>query len=390
MLKINSKRLFEIAIIFFWASEYCHAPYFTPYLGSLGISSTVVGLIVGSYGFTQMLVRIPLGMVTDATSGYKAVTVGGLFFTTLSSLGLYLFTDVRLIFLFRVFAGIAASSWIAMTVAYMGYYREEDSVNATVLLNSLNSAGKLLAFVLGAVAAQVVSYRATLFMSFLTGLIGVALVPFIDKVEIKRTPISAKGFAGCLKNQNTLISALLAAVSMMIVHGTVYSFTSTLAENVGAGTLMLSILSIVFTLVQILSTGVIKSNFIKNGKRNRQLAFGFLLMSLYLLMLSVATNEYIILAAQAVAGFAFALLNSLLMSECVRGVSIGEKTTAMGIYQAVYGVGMTIGPVYMGRVMEVMGAGAGCLIFAAFVAVVAVLVRVFLFRAGPGKIDKAG
>ena len=388
MKKINSRRLFEIAIIFFWASEYCHAPYFTPYLGSLGISSTVVGLIVGSYGFTQMLVRIPLGLATDATSGYKAVTIGGLFFTTLSSLGLYLFTDVRLIFLFRVFAGVAASAWIAMTVAYMSYYKEEDSVNATALLNSLNNIGKLLAFVLGAIAAQLVSYRATLFMSFLTGLIGLILVPFIKTVEIKRTPISMKGFVGSLKNKNTIIPALLAAVGMMIVHGTVYSFTSTLAENVGASALMLSILSIVFTIVQILSTGFIRSERIKNGRRNNQLAFGFFLMSIYLVMLSVATNSYILLVAQAVAGFAFALINSLLMSECVRGVPMGEKTTAMGIYQAVYGIGMTIGPIYMGRVMEVVGSGIGCLIFAGFVAAVAVTVRMFLFKNEPSKVDK--
>ena len=110
-MKPDHKRtLFEVAVVFFWASEYCHTPYFTPYLASLGLDATIIGLIVGCYGFTQMLVRIPLGIATDASSAYKAVTTGGLFFMTLSSFGLWLFTDVRLIFLFRVFAGIAASS----------------------------------------------------------------------------------------------------------------------------------------------------------------------------------------------------------------------------------------------------------------------------------------
>lgn len=389
MQKLNGKRLFEIAVVFFWASEYCHAPYFTPYLGSLGISSTLIGLIVGCYGFTQMLVRIPLGIATDATSGYKAVTVGGLFFTTLSSFGLWLFTDVRLIFLFRVFAGVAASAWIAMTVAYMSYYKEEDTVNATALLNSLNNCGKLLAFVLGAVAAQFFGYRAALFMSFLTGLIGLCLVPFTKKVELKRSSASLSHFLGCLKNKNTLIPALLAAVSMMIVHGTVFSFTSTLAERVGASALMLSVLSMVFTLVQILSTNFIKSDFIKNGRRNVELCCGFLLMSGYLVILAFASNSYMILCGQIIAGFAFAMLNSLLMSECVRGVPAGEKTTAMGIYQAVYGIGMTIGPVYMGRIMDSLGSRTGCLLFAAFVALVALIVLCFLFRSQSARIDKA-
>ena len=380
LLKINEKRLFEIAVVFFWASEYCHTPYFTPYLGQLGISPTLIGIIVGAYGFTQMLIRIPLGMATDATSGYKAVTIGGLFFTTLSSLGLWLFTDIYLIFIFRVFAGVAASAWIAMTVAYMSYFKESDSVNATATLNGMNNCGKLMAFILGAIAAQFWGYRAALFMSFLTGLIGLCLVPFTKKVEIKRTPMSIGHLISNLTNKTIMLPSLLAAVAMMIVHGTVFSFTSTLAESVGAGALMLSFLSMVFTLVQILSTGFIKSDFIKNGDRNIEITCGFLLMSGYLVILAFSKNPWMILPGQIMAGFAFAMLNSLLMSECVKGVPAGEKTTAMGIYQAVYGIGMTIGPVYMGRIMDTLGNTPGCLLLAAFVGMVALAVKCFMFK----------
>jgi predicted MFS family arabinose efflux permease len=386
MKKLTDRRLFEIAVIFFWASEYCHTPYFTPYLGSLGLEPALIGLIVGCYGFTQMLVRIPLGMVTDATSGYKAVTVGGLFFTTLSSLGLWLFTDVRLIFLFRVFAGVAASAWIAMTVAYMSYFDESDSVSATAILNSLNSAGKLLAFVLGAGAAQLWGYKATLFASFLTGLIGLCLAPFTRKVELRRTPASLSGFFQCLQNRSTLVSALLAAVAMMIVHGTVFSFTSTLAEGLGAGALMLSALSIVYTLVQILCVGFIRSDFVKKGRRDIELACGFGALGAYLVILAFAGSPWSIMLGQVIAGVAYALVNSLLMSACVQGIPAGEKTTAMGIYQAVYSIGMTAGPVYVGRVLGTLGARAGLLLFAAFVLAVAALVRFWLFRPA---IDKA-
>jgi len=386
MKKLTDRRLFEIAVIFFWASEYCHTPYFTPYLGSLGLDSALIGLIVGSYGFTQMLIRIPLGLATDATSGYKAVTVGGLFFTTLSSLGLWLFTDVRLIFLFRVFAGVAASAWIAMTVAYMSYFDESDSVSATAILNGLNSSGKLLAFVLGAGAAQFWGYRAALFASFLTGLIGLCLAPFTRRVELKRTPASLGSFFQCLKTKNTLKSSLLAAVVMMIVHGTVFSFTSTLAERLGAGALMLSALSIVYTLVQILCVGFIRSDLIKNGRRDRELACGFAAMSAYLVILAFAGSPWVIMLGQVVAGVAYALLNSLLMSACVQNIPAGEKATAMGIYQAVYGIGMTVGPVYMGRILSAQGARMGLLLFAGFVLAVGALVRFWLFRPA---VDKA-
>ena len=376
----KSRRLFEIAVVFFWASEYCHTPYFTPYLASLGLDATVIGLIVGCYGFTQMLVRIPLGIATDATSAYKAVTAGGLFFTTLSSFGLWLFTDVRLIFLFRAFAGVAASSWIAMTVAYMSCFREEDTVGATAMLNSLNNGGKLLAFVLGAAAARFWGYRSALFASFLTGLAGLCVIPFTARVEIQRAPASLRSFFACLRNKSTLTAALFAAVGMMIVHGTVFSFTSTLAERLGAGALTLSVLSIVYTLVQILSVGFIRSERVKNGPRNLEIAACFALMGGYLVALAFARSVAVILVGQAVAGFGFALLQSLLMSECVRGIPAGEKSTAMGIFQAVYGIGMTIGPVYMGRILDSLGAKRGCLILAGFVLAVAAVAARCCFR----------
>lgn len=389
MKRVSSKRLFELAVIFFWASGYCHTPYLTPYLESLGIVSSVIGLIVGTYGFTQMLLRIPLGIATDATGAYKAVTMGGLFFSTLSALGLYLFTDVWLIFLFRALAGVAASAWIAMTVAYMSFFRDEDSVDATAILNKLNCIGKLIAFMLGAVVAERFGYRSTLMMSFIVGMIGLCIIPFVDNIVITRTPASISGFVRCLKNKNTLVAALLASVSMMIVHGTVFSFTSTLAKNVGASATMLSILSIVFTLIPIILTDFLKSDRIKNGSRAKELGFAFALLSIYLVALAFAQSVYVILGAQVLAGIAFALTNSLLMSECVRGVSPGERTTAMGIFQAVYGIGMTIGPIYMGKAREVLGTQNSCLLFAAFVAVVAIIVRVFLFKDSPAKVDKA-
>lgn len=380
MKHISSKQVLEISVIFFWASEYCHAPYFTPYLESLHISATVIGLIVGCYGLTQMLIRIPMGVLTDATGRYKTVIVSGLFFTTLSSFGLWLFDDIRLIFFFRMLAGVAAATWIATTVAYMSFYKTEDGVKATAVLNGLNSSGKLFAFVIGSLAARFINYRATLFLSFAVGMIGFIIVLFMEPIRMVCTPISMKNFIRCIKNKHTIIPAILASVNMMIMHGTVYSFTSTLAVQVGAGAFMLSALSIIFTLVQIFSVGFLKSDKVKNANFSTLLSVGFLLSSGYLVLLGFATNVYWILIGQVLVGIANALSNSLLMNECVRGVSPGEKTIAMGIYQAIFSIGMTIGPMYMGGAIETLGSKNGCCLMAALVAVVALLVRLFLFK----------
>ena len=376
-MKEKQKRiLLELAIILFWASEYCHAPYFTPYLSSMEISATLIGAIVACYGFTQMVIRIPLGIATDATGAYKPVIVSGLFFTTISSLGLYLTTNVALIFLCRVLAGVAASTWIATTVAYMIYFPDEERVTATARLNALNNSGKLLAFVLGGIAAVTMGYRVTLFMSFAVGLVGLVLVLFMDKVEIRRTPMSWSKLGHALCTPSVMAPALLMAVQQMVMHATVFSFTSTIAKGVGASTAMLSVLSVVFTVVQIPAAKVIASPRVGQAHRNRVIAGGFFLLTGYLLILALASHVWVILLGQAAAAFGSALLNSILLAECVKDAGPGERSTVVGIYQAVYGIGMTAGPVWMGWLLERSGTTAGCGLFAGFVALTGLLVLI--------------
>lgn len=379
MSRIRGKLLLETAIVLFWASEYCHVPYFTPYLNSLGLDAALVGAVVACYGLTQMLVRIPLGIVTDLSGAYKTVIVLGLVFTTVSSLGLFLTKNVALIFLCRVLAGMASSTWIATTVVYMIYFSETEQVAATARLNALNNGGKLLAFALGGVAAVLLGYRATLFMSFAAGLLGLLLIPFWTPVEIRRTPMSLSRVGAVLRSPKVLIPSLFMAVQQLVLHATVFSFTSAIAKTVGASSAMLSILSVVFTVVQIFAVGLVSSPLVTNAPRGRVIALGFTMLAGYLLILGGATGVWPILFGQAVAALGSALLASLLLAQCVEGSDVGERSTVVGVFQAVYGLGMTVGPLWMGKLLDIHSAVYSCGIFAV-VCILTALGALLLFK----------
>ena len=365
----TARRLLEVAVVFFWASEYCHAPYFTPYLHSLQIGSTLVGIIISCYGFTQMLVRIPLGIFTDTTGAYKKIITVGLFCTTVSSLGLFLTTNFVGILLFRMLAGVAASTWIATTVVYMAMFSEAESVRASARLNALNNGGKLLAFVLGGAAATLLNYRITLFMSFAVGLVGLVVMPFVTVPAIRRTPLSLSRLGAVFTDKRILIPSLLMAVQQMILHSTVFSFTSNLAESRGAAAWMLSLLSAVFTAVQIFSARIIGGKRFQAIDRHAAILFGFALQFVYLAVLALAPNAWVILAGQVVCAFGGAILASLLLAECVSHVSQGERSTVVGVYQAVYGLGMTIGPMLFGRWMDSGSPARACFLLLGLCAV---------------------
>ena len=81
--------------------------------------------------------------------------------------------------------------------------------------------------------------------------------------------------------------------------------------------------------------------------------------------------------SQVLGGIGNILLISLLMAMVIRSVPMERKSTAMGLFQALYGIGMTAGPMIIGRIVELgsfadayfltAGLGAVTMVLALFV-----------------------
>lgn len=364
---MNQKKIrwvFGLATMFFWASEYCHVPFFTPYLRTLGLSATLIGFLVGCYGFTQLCVRIPLGIFADMSGRYRFLVRAGCFFTTISSLGLYMTQDVFWMFVCRVLAGVAASTWVAFTVMFTGYFPEEESGKAIAQINGFNNTGKLLAFFLGSASATAFGYQAPLLMSCITGFAAMFFSFFIKDNDSRRTPQKPRELLKVFKDVSVLVPAILAIVLQMLMQGTAFSFTSDVARSMGANAVEIGVSSCLFTATQIGAVFFLNSSWAGKQDRKNMVAAGFLLYTLYCLMVGFAPNMLLMYVAQIIGGFANAVLTSVLMASCIAYVAPEKKSTAMGLYQAIYGIGMTIGPVIMGSFVDWSGYGGAFSLFA--------------------------
>ena len=350
--------------MFFWASEYCHVPFFTPYLRTLGLSATLIGFLVGCYGFTQLCVRIPLGIFADMSGRYRFLVRAGCFFTTISSLGLYMTQDVFWMFVCRILAGVAASTWVAFTVMFTGYFPEEESGKAIAQINGFNNTGKLLAFFLGSASATAFGYQAPLLMSCITGFAAMFFSFFIKDNDSRRTPQKPRELLEVFKDVSVLVPAVLAIVLQMLMQGTAFSFTSDVARSIGANAVEIGVSSCLFTATQIGAVFFLNSSWAGKQDRKNMVVAGFLLYTLYCLMVGFAPNMILMYAAQIIGGFANAVLTSVLMASCIAYVAPEKKSTAMGLYQAIYGIGMTIGPVIMGSFVDWSGYGGAFSLFA--------------------------
>ncbi len=66
------------------------------------------------------------------------------------------------------------------------------------------------------------------------------------------------------------------------------------------------------------------------------------------------------------------------MAMAIRTEPTERKSTAMGLFQALYGIGMTIGPVLMGYLVELKDYKAAYFVFSAFASAAMLLSLVLL------------
>ena len=173
-----------------------------------------------------------------------------------------------------------------------------------------------------------------------------------------------------------IVAALFAMLPQFYMQGTAFSFTSSKAKLLGASSFTIGVISLAFTLIQVLISPYVGKKLLKKLKSAFAVSLGLVLLSLSSVVIAIADTPYLLILGNIVGGVGCLILNALLMSLIVRSVSEEKRSTAMGFYQAVYGIGMTLGPVVMGNLVGAKGYGWAYM-------TIAIIMFVFAFVAIP-------
>ena len=351
----TSAALLFVLTGWFWFSQYTCAPYLNPEMKLMGASPDFMGLVAGIYGLTQLVVRIPIGIWADRMGRQKPFIVMGCLMAVLSTAGMLLFYNPTGFFVFRGIAGIGSGSWVSFTVLYGSYFAVDEAPRRISQLSNANHLGRLVCFV--AMGALVTWYtvRAAFWAGFVTAVLSLGMSLFIGDVPRKRTPMDIKDFLVVAQDRNLQVTSLLGALIQVISFGTFYTFTVNLAVELKATDAQLSFLNIALMLPLVLANLVAtKWLFQRIGTRGI-ITLGFFLEALYCVLAPLAVNMTQLFAVQSLAGVGFSFTFSILLGQCVRTIAPEKRSAGMGLYQAVYGIGMTIGPVLMGYLIRWSG-----------------------------------
>ncbi|MBP2652251.1 MAG: arabinose efflux permease family protein [Firmicutes bacterium] len=353
MSDVKSKRMLLGTItVLFWFAQYVYIPFLTPYLLSLSMTATVVGMIVGAYGVTQLILRIPLGITIDIVKNHKIFIFIGVFLAGLSSIGILLLDSPLMLFVANALSGVASSTWISFTILYSSYYEKSQGTKAIGIINALMNVGTLAAFLFGGALFEPFGIRALFILSFAFGIIGCILTLFIKPEPAGKTNVTAASLIKVMKDTKLLIVSILGAFVWFLMFGTVYSFTTSAAKELGATGLQLGALYVLFSILMIIGSFFVGTKAAgKLGEKNN-IALSFVLLAVYCGGVAFASGVSLFFPLQMLGGFGSGVLSSVLMSIAVRGIDSEKRSTAMGFYQSIYSLGITFGPIVMGILVD--------------------------------------
>lgn len=352
------KKLLMVTLLF-WFAMYTYVPILAPYAQSLGASYDMTGMIIGAYGLSQLLLRIPLGILSDASGTRKLFIFWGLVLAAGSSFGMWLLPAAFALLVCRTLAGVAASTWVDFTVLFVSYFPIKESPRALGYLNAANNLGQVAAMLSGAYLAQHVGMNAPFLLGAVAGVIGLAGAFLLEEKKLPKKPVNTVVLREAFQNVRLLKLSFLGIIIQMLTFVTVFGFLPLAATAIGASTFELGLLTTTTMVPSIFSAAMSGAYFSRRFGERNTLAGGLLLTSLTCLAIPWIEQLSWLYISQMLGGFARGLVLPLLMGLSIRDFPADKRSTAMGVFQSLYGLGMFFGPLLAGLVSGAAGLSTG-------------------------------
>lgn len=359
--------LFLTAVTLFWFAQYVYIPFQTAYLTAAGTAAGLIGIIVGAYGISQMLFRLPIGVSADKAGRNKPFILIGTLASGSASLLRIFWGNAGGFLAANLFSGLASAMWISFMVYFTGDGSAEERQKATARIMVFNNAGILIAYVVSTLLYSRIGMKNVCLLSVLAGAAAFLCALFLtEKKEpvqnaagtIQPKPTVRQLLAVCL-DKRLLLFACIALILQGVGASTTSSFTNQILAELGASDGLLGISSIINMLSTVVFASVVSSGYCNRRGSGFWIPKLLLVLMAYCILVPVAGNIPMILILQILPGITSGILFSLTTSEAMRDVPAEKKSTAMGFFQAVYAIGMSVFPILTGKVADVYGMTAG-------------------------------
>ncbi len=346
--------LYAAAVFLYWMALYLYVPTLPVYAQSKTDDLALVGVVLSMYGLWQAIIRLPLGIAADWLGWRKPFIIVGFALAGLGAWVMGAASDVRGLILGRAITGLAAGTWVPLVVAFSGLFPPEEAVRASALLTMVGSVGRMLATAATGSLNELGGYPLAFFLAAIAAALAIVIVLSSQEQRRPSRAPSARGIGRLIARRDVLVPSLLSAVNQYATWATTFGFLPIIAERLGATGITQSILVTmniaVVTLGNLMATSLIRVM----GTR-RLVYLSFWLVALGAGSAALAPSLPMVFFAQLCLGLSQGIGYPVLMGMSIQEVADAERTTAMGLHQSVYAIGMFSGPWLSGILAEVLG-----------------------------------
>ncbi len=342
------------ATYFFWISLYLYVPVLPLHARELGANLQMIGIVIAAYAIGQLLLRIPIGVGSDII-GRKPFAVGALVLSGMGAIWLGLAPNPWALFAARTLTGVAAAGWVAISVLFASYYPAGRTSRAMAIIMSVNTLSLVTATFVGGIVADYFGNLSTFYGA--AGIAFAGALMLLSAPEPRITSVARYSFRSLL---SVLRSPLLLRVSAIaitlqfVTFGVNFGFLPIHAENLGASKSEVGYITTAGLLAAVVGT-IASAWFSRKWGPTTAVLIASVATLFSLLIMTVATDLVVLGGLQAFNGFGRGVMNTVLISTALMSAPVALRATAMGSYQALYAVGMLLGPVASGPIAEAFG-----------------------------------
>ena len=346
--------LYSASVFLFWMAQYIYLPTLPTYVQSKANDLAVVGVVLSMFGLWQAIVRLPLGIAADWLGWRKPFILIGL---GLAGLGAWIMgtTDtVSGLTVGRAVTGLSAGAWVPLVVGFSALFPPKEAVKASALLTLFNSVGRVVATSITGMLNNVGGYSLPFFAA--TGIAALSIIVMATVGEIRRPPArpSVGAIGRLVVRRDVLVPSLLNAVGQYAHWAISLGFMSVLVKQLG-GT---SVTQSLFATISIawMAGGNLWATSVSGQIRGQWIVVASFGMMFVGIVIAAMSSSLVVLAiAQAIMGLAQGIGYPVLMGMSIERVSNAERSTAMGLHQSVYAIGMFAGPAFSGALAAAIG-----------------------------------
>lgn len=344
-----------MAAALIWMTAYAYTPILPAYAESLGATPLMIGVISGSYGIFQFLLRTPLGLAADKPGRDKFWLVIGYLLVVLSAVIFIVLPGLPGLLIGRTVAGAAAAWWVTILIAYGRHHPEKRQIKAQGEINASGSAGKLIASILSGLVAQFFSYSATFVMALVFSVMGLATIaclkPSATGVQ-PREETQKQALKPILKNRSLMLLSAIGFAVFLLSYAIPTTFAQTSATALGANSLQLGVMMLLYFIAAILSSLFLGTKLYHRLGSIKTMTISLLFGAASSIPMLYTISIPAIYLMQVFSGLCFGVAGSLTSALVLHCVEKRSRGAAMGVHQAILSLGIVIGPLLTGTVIQ--------------------------------------